>query len=326
MRLRRAPVLKGAAVAGLLLLGASLAPAAEARMRCSYSGPPQNLLTVTADREALGEIMRRGEEIVVRESGRRPTRCQGGVPTVLNTDTVRVFVRGVLTFVDVLLEGGPFAPGATPENDGTSEIEVEFRGDEPFVTVVGTSRADEFHWNLGGVPPALNLNPTSAGDQDVDVAVIEAGILGAVLIAVGGAGNDRIIPAPGALFIAAEVWSEGGRGDDFLMAPPRTAGQLAGGMGNDVLSGGRLSDHLDGGAGNDRVAAAGGSDLVRGGRGGDLILAGPGGDIINSRDSHRDRVRCGAGRDRVRADRRDRLRGCEVIRRPTEDAGIPGRG
>jgi hypothetical protein len=61
-------MLKGAAVAGLLLLGASFAPAAEARMRCSYSGPP------------------------------------------------------------VLLEGGPFAPGATPENEGTSEIEVEFRG------------------------------------------------------------------------------------------------------------------------------------------------------------------------------------------------------
>jgi hypothetical protein len=27
----------------------------------------------------------------------------------------------------------------------------------------------------------------------------------------------------------------------------------------------------------------------------------------------RDTVRCGAGRDRVKADRRDRLRGCEVV-------------
>ena len=31
-----------------------LAPDAEARMRCSYRGPPQNLLTVTADRGGVG--------------------------------------------------------------------------------------------------------------------------------------------------------------------------------------------------------------------------------------------------------------------------------
>lgn len=60
---------------------------------------------------------------------------------------------------------------------GASEIEVEFGGEEPFGTVVGTSRADEFHWNLGGTPPGLNLNPGSADDQDVDLAVTKGGIL-----------------------------------------------------------------------------------------------------------------------------------------------------
>lgn len=48
-------LLKGAAVASFTLL--ALSPNASARMRCSYSGAPQNLLTVTADRAALGEIV-----------------------------------------------------------------------------------------------------------------------------------------------------------------------------------------------------------------------------------------------------------------------------
>jgi hypothetical protein len=83
-------VLKGASIAGLVLLGISFAPTTEARMRCSYSGPPENLLTVTADRDASGEITRSGPEIAVREFLGRRTLCQGGVPTVLNTDTIRV--------------------------------------------------------------------------------------------------------------------------------------------------------------------------------------------------------------------------------------------
>jgi hypothetical protein len=322
MSKRGALLLRGAAVASFTLL--ALSADASARMRCSYSCPPENLLTVTADRDASGEITRSGLEIAVREFRGRPSRCQGGVPTVLNTDTIRVLPRGVATHVAVLLAGGPLEPGATPETEGASEIEIEFRGDAPFGTVVGTSGADEFHWNLGGAGPALNFNPGTAGDQDVDVAIIEGGILGGFLIADGAAGNDRIIPAPGAQFRADEVWSDGGRGDDFLAAPPRTAGQLNGGMGNDGLVGGRLDDELNGGVGNDRVAGAGGGDVIRGGRGRDLLLGGPGPDGINSRDSRRDTVRCGAGRDLVKADRQDRLRGCETIRRGPEATAAGG--
>jgi Ca2+-binding RTX toxin-like protein len=321
MRLRRAPVLKGAAVASLLLVGASFAPAAEARMRCSYSGPPQNLLTVTADRGALGEIIRRGDEIVVREFLERPSPCQGGVPTVLNTDTISVLVRGVAPAVDVLLGGGPFAPGATPETEGASEIEIEFRGNEALGYVRGTVRGDEFHWGPGpGDHAGLNLNAQDAGDQDVDVTVRGP----AFLVAVGARGNDTIVPTPGAPFPNEGVFSAGGQGDDRLIAPRNTGGILEGGAGDDVLIGGRRGDFLLGGDGNDRLRGVRGGDLIAAGRGRDLIFGGPGRDSINSgahlpglvpRDSARDRIRCGAGRDRVTADRQDRLRGCEVIRR-----------
>jgi hypothetical protein len=315
-----AGMFKGAAVAGLLLLGATFAPDATARVRCSFSGPPENLLTAAMERDALGEITRSGpitttgQEIWVREFLEYPRRCRGGVPTVLNTDTIRVLSRG-FAFPDVLLALGPFAPGATPELEGASEIEIEFEftGRFGFAGVGGTGRADEIHWGRGpGNHPGLNLNPRDAGDRDVDVTVRGQG---AYLIANGAAGNDTIVPAPGAPFPNDGVASSGGRGDDRLSAPRNSWGSLGGGAGDDVLTGGRQGDHLFGGGGNDRLAGASGADSIKAGLGRDLIFSGPGRDRIDSRDSARDTVRCGAGRDRVKADRKDLLGGCEVIRR-----------
>ena len=152
MSVRRALISRSAAVASLLLLGVIFASDATARVRCSYSGPPQNLLTVPMDRFALGEITRSGpitttgQEIWVREFLEYPRPCRGGVPTVVNTDTIRVLFRG-LAIPEVLLALGPFAPGATPETDGASEIEIEFELRAGFFAeVTGTGRADVLHW------------------------------------------------------------------------------------------------------------------------------------------------------------------------------------
>jgi Tol biopolymer transport system component len=57
------------------------------------------------------------------------------------------------------------------------------------------------------------------------------------------------------------------------------------------------------------------SELLRGTPGTDLVRAGSGDDLIQVRDSTRDVVICGPGRDTVSADRLDQLVGCEVIRR-----------
>jgi RTX calcium-binding nonapeptide repeat (4 copies) len=293
-------------VAGLLLLGLSFAPDATARMRCSYSGPPQNLLTVTADRGSLGEVTRSGavtisgEEIFVTESSELPTPCRGGVPTVLNTDTIRVLLRGSFAFVDVLLGRGPFTPGATPETEGASEIEIEFRGRDALADIGGTRHADEIHWGPGpGNHAGLNLNPRDAGDNDVDVTVRGRD---AFLVANGAAGNDMIVPPPGAPFPNDGVFSEGGPGDDLLIGLGNSRGILDGGAGEDVLIGGAQRDNLGAGDGNDRIRGTGGADSITGGRGRDLIFGGPGPDSINSggvglsarpRDSNRDTVRCG---------------------------------
>jgi Ca2+-binding RTX toxin-like protein len=93
----------------------------------------------------------------------------------------------------------------------------------------------------------------------------------------GGRGNDKI---------------SGMGGDDCLY----------GQAGNDTLSGGAGKDKLDGGPGNDKL---------NGGKGKDTFVGGRGNDTINSKDGVAEKVNCGKGRDKVKADRKDKLVGCE---------------
>lgn len=307
---RRALVLAVAMSVSLALLAICCVASASARTSCSYGGPPDNLLTVRAGGGAYSNIAREGEQIVVGEYGKPSSSCSGGVPTVFNTDTVRFVYHGDFSDVDVLLGAGPFAPGATPEPEGASEIEIELIG-PLHASVLGTRDADEFHWGPGGAHHSgLNLNPREAGDRDVDVTLQTEF---AFMVAKGLGGDDTIVPAPGFSSSHDAVFSQGWGGDDRLVAPRNSGGTLEGLAGDDVLVGGSRGDLLDAGGGNDRVEAAGGPDRIYAGRGRDLIRSGSGRDDIHSRDSRRDTISCGPGRDRVEADRRDRLRGCEDV-------------
>jgi hemolysin type calcium-binding protein len=55
--------------------------------------------------------------------------------------------------------------------------------------------------------------------------------------------------------------------------------------------------------------------VLAGGRGRNRLYGGPGNDRLNIADGRKDTARCGRGRDRVRADRGDTLRGCERVTR-----------
>jgi hypothetical protein len=296
-------------VVGVLVLGASFASVAEAKTSCAYVGPPGNLLAVKVTEVGSGVIERKGLEIAASEFLEAPQPCAGGTATVLNTDTIIVGVEDE-SGVDVRLGGGPLAPGATAETQGASEIEIHIVGVGVLGTVVGTSAADEFHWGPGGALAGLNVNPRNNGDQDVDVTVSGEG---SFLVAEGAGGNDTIIVQPGAA-IRDGVFSVGGSGNDLLRAAGRTDAILEGGLGSDVIIGSRYGDLLEGGGGNDRVSGRAGADSIDGGRGKDRLSGGAGVDSIDSRDSQRDIVSCGTGRDRAKADRRDRVRGCERLR------------
>lgn len=89
------------------------------------------------------------------------------------------------------------------------------------------------------------------------------------------------------------------------------ADRILGRGGNDCLFGGAGNDTLDGGAGADHLNGGAGRDTIKGGAGADAITGGAGTDTISARDGTRDTIDCGTGRDRVRADTKDRLRRCE---------------
>jgi hypothetical protein len=85
--------------------------------------------------------------------------------------------------------------------------------------------------------------------------------------------------------------------------------------GNDCLFGEGGNDEVWGGPGNDTVSGGTGSDRLYGGAGRDTMQGGPGRDRIFAVDRARDVIVCGRGRDSVRADRVDRIIGCESVRR-----------
>lgn len=94
---------------------------------------------------------------------------------------------------------------------------------------------------------------------------------------------------------------------------------LEGQSGDDVVSGGDEHDELDGGPGSDRLYGGADADEIEDLVGRDTVGGGGGADSITTRDSNRDVIRCGGGRDRVQADRKDRVSGdCErIVRRPS---------
>jgi hypothetical protein len=78
-----------------------------------------------------------GEELVLRRAGNRirvseflepPVNCHG-TPTIANTDLIKLRARGP-NEISLDLFKGPFAPGATPEPDGSPEIEIRASGRE----------------------------------------------------------------------------------------------------------------------------------------------------------------------------------------------------
>lgn len=121
---------------------------------------------------------------------------------------------------------------------------------------------------------------------------------------------------------------ESGFGDDRLLGSSRSE-RITGGMGDDRIRGGGGDDRLMGDGtfegGDDRIHGGAGSDRIIGEAGRDRLLGGGGADHIDSvsgvflhfhgPDRARDRVRCGSGKDRARAEPRDRLSGCEQVRR-----------
>jgi hypothetical protein len=153
------------------------------------------------------------------------------------------------------------------------------------------------------------------------IAVLVAGVLSTSASAAaactglvqGTAASERltVVAAGGrVLGMAGDDQITGGAGRDCLDGGPGDD-LLSGRSGKDVLTGGPGSDRLAGGSGADRLNDALSTYALGLGVGTNRIAGGPGSDEIDVANARRDIVHCGPGRDRVRADRADRLIGCE---------------
>ena len=224
------------------------------------------------------DVRRQGDRIVTTYSGDKVVDCGPVEPTVTNVDRMELPDEG-----DIDLRGGPFAPGLTPEPDGSSEIEISVAVGlgGPMNFLLGGGDDHVSFGSLGGKSIGINLN-SDESSPDVDVV---------------------ISPASPDAFGKPDLRMLGGPGDDVLDAHggpgfrgPSTTDllELRGGPGDDLLAGGSVTEILIGGAGRDR------------------ILGGPGDDLIGTRDGKRDRANCGKGKDIISLDDRDAIHSCEL--------------
>jgi RTX calcium-binding nonapeptide repeat (4 copies) len=151
------------------------------------------------------------------------------------------------------------------------------------------------------------------------LAMLASAATAAALIPADGGGGSTRVGGPGPDLLKGGASADhlqglggddrlyGRRGPDVLEGGP-DADRLYGGRGNDALHGGRGGDAIFGEQGADRILAGPGNDLVYVGRGRDYVEGGPGDDILFAKsgrdvegrhDRDGDRVRGGAGNDRI---------------------------
>ncbi len=228
MNTLRGKVFLATAAAALLGVQGFAAPAAAAPT-CSFDAGTATV-TVSMSSDDTATVRRSGDAIQLDGSD-----C--GNVTVSNTDTIVVDGTGTGNTLVIDLSGGPFAPGASTEDDG-GDAEIEFTVDlgsgtpAGALNVIGTGDADTIVLGADG----LNLNAAeSVGDTDVTTTNTFTFKVDA------RAGNDEISGEGGA--------GTGGRLDFGLTALGRT--------GDDRLSGSAGVDTLDGGDGKDTVDYSG---------------------------------------------------------------------
>jgi Ca2+-binding RTX toxin-like protein len=236
---------------------------------------------------------------------------------------------------DILSVGGDLgvetslfgAAGADSIEGGQGNDEID--GGTGADRLLGWGGFDELSYSGRSAPVVVDLAAKTAGEAGEGDAVAGFETL------VGGHGDDVLRGA------AAAETIDGGLGDDVLrgrggpdaLFGGEGADRLAGQTGDDRLYGDpgqgddyytpiiRLRpDRLAGGPGDDLLSDTGGrnaylggpgADVLEGGANADAMDAGAGPDLVRARGGGRDSVRCGAGSDRARTDRRDTRRSCE---------------
>ena len=190
------------------------------------------------------DVRRSGDDIVVSAASLPAQTC------AVMSEVDKIFVHGFQdptmsypsTQALISSAGGSFAPGATAEATGLSELEIEAEHLSR-LEFVGTADNDDIRIGTAGI--ALN------GDKDADVLMTGVSSLAVT----GGEGADRI-------------YATGGAGSGSTAT---TRVVLTGGPGPDRLTGGSGVDDLYGGDGNDTMMGGAGADWMFGNAGADTV-------------------------------------------------------
>jgi Ca2+-binding RTX toxin-like protein len=252
---------------------------------CSYNAATK---TVTASAPtgtatlvvAVGEI----------HFGATPTACAGA--TTSNTDAIKVVgAAGTAERVVIDQSAGAFAPGATAEASGVSEIEIEVNlGDaSDQVVVIGTSGDDVLA--MGAKGAAVN------NDTDVDVTFVP---LPSSIELVGGGGKNILTArggyGAGTVYAGAVTLRAGDQGDNLTGS--NLADVIVGGNGAETVNAYGGNDTISGGGGNDKLNGADGNDDITGGAGADTLSGGNNDDTLRAKDGEADTsINGGSGTD-----------------------------
>jgi RTX calcium-binding nonapeptide repeat (4 copies) len=235
---------------GAAVCGAAFAavPALASASPCTYD--PVHKVASVVDASGVNQLrVGVSNTLIFTKDGGNPAANCGGATTG-NTDRINVFAAAKGASDGVVLDesNGAFAPGATPEADGNSEIELVLSGQSGHLSVFGTPDDDIMRVRQGSRAPVNNVLGIGADDDD-DV-----------------------------VFTASDLSLSGGDGADFLSGqgfgfeglPVSFPLGLSGGAGDDVIFGGNAVDHFSGNAGNDTLHTNdGNAELVSGGPGAD---------------------------------------------------------
>jgi hypothetical protein len=242
----------GAAIAGAAV--GTVPALASAASTCSFD-PVTKRATIIDGSGGADLRMFRFNQFIEFADGDSPAQaCDGPTGFATNTTTDRIIVQGTSTspFDGYVIDQsqGAFAPGATLESDGDSELEVQVRqlnGAPARLTVIGTSGPDTVR--IAG-PNAIALGT----DSDIDENIFNAngGSYRADTIVVNGGGGDDFLSGRGV--------------EGFIGGPATVPVALNGGKGNDTLVDGLSFDGLNGGPGNDLLFSVDGKgDSLSGG-------------------------------------------------------------
>lgn len=236
------------------------------------------------------------------------------VPPTAHNDVATVAENAGATVIRVLANdtdpdgGTKVVASVTQPAHGATAIAaggVRYTPDARYCNDPGASR-DTFTYKLnGGSSASVAVTVTCAPPPPPPRTCDNPGTLE---YTVGTPGADVLVGTAG-----RDVLS--GRGGDDCLFARSGNDRMSGGTGADLLYSAGGDDRLDGNAGRDTLRGGNGNDTIAPGAGKDVVAAQGGDDTITARDRTRDKIDCGAGRDKVKADRTDTVKNCEFVTR-----------